>query len=95
MRLKLIICFCLIAHIKCVINRFPIKLKTIRFNQHKTPFIIYDSESNKVISNIIAKPNNKSHNNGNETFVLINLTTRPPVYPGFQNLCKMNFIDVL
>jgi len=67
----------------------------MRFNQNKTPLIIYDSESKKVISNIIVKPTHKSNNNGNETSVLINPTHLRPILPSFQSLCKMNFIDVL
>lgn len=92
---KVIIFICLILPVHCFINRFLITIKTMRFDQNKTPLIIYDSESKKVISNIIAQLNNKSHNNGNETSVLINPNPRIPISPSFKSLCKMNFIQVV
>jgi hypothetical protein len=92
---KVIICFCLIAYVRCFITNFPIKTKTRYLNQMKTPLIIYDSESNMVISNIIEKTNNKSNNNGNDTSVLINSNPHIPVSPSFQNLCKMNFVSLV
>ena len=97
MRFKVIICICSIAYVRCFIKNFPMKTKTktINLNQIKTPLIIYDPESNTVISNIIEKNNNKSNNNGNYTSVLINPNPHIPISPGFQNLCKMNFIQVI
>lgn len=80
---------------RCFIKRFPIKLKTTTINQNKTPLIIYDSESNVVISNLIEKDNNQSKNNGNNTSVLINHNPRTPIYPSFQSLCKMNFVALV
>jgi hypothetical protein len=70
------------------------KTKTTNLNQIKTPLIIYDSESNMVISNIIEKNNNNSKN-GNYTSVLINPNPHIPISPGFQNLCKMNFVSLV
>lgn len=84
-----------IVSVECFIKNFSMKTKTINLNQIKTPLIIYDSESNMVISNIIEKNNNNSHNNGNYTSVLINPNPHIPISPGFQNLCKMNFIQVI
>jgi len=85
----------LIVQVRCFINSFPIKLKNTRLNQNKTPLIIYNSESNVVISNIIEKTDNQLYDDGNNTSVLINPTNRPPIYPSFQNLCKMNFVALL
>lgn len=95
MLFKVIILLCSIAYVRCFIKSFPIKTKTKILNQIKTPLIIYDPESNTVISNIIEKNNNNSHNNGNYTSVLINSNPHIPILPGFQNLCKMNFVCLL
>jgi hypothetical protein len=95
MQFKVIICLCLITRMRCFIKNFPIKPKTRHLNQNKTPLIIYDPESNTVISTIIEKNNNKSNNNGNETSVLINLNPHVPISPAFQSLCKMNFVCLL
>jgi hypothetical protein len=92
---KVIILLCLIIHVRCFIKNFPIKTKTINLNQIKTPLIIYDPESNMVISNIIKKNDNNSQNNGNYTSVLIKPCPRIPISPGFQNLCKMNFVSLV
>ena len=70
-------------------------MKTTNLNQIKTPLIIYDPESNMVISNIIKKNDNDSHNNGNYTSVLIKPRPLIPISPGFQNLCKMNFVSLV
>lgn len=94
MLFKVIICICSIAYVRCFIKNFPMKTKTTNLNQIKTPLIIYDSESNMVISNIIEKNNNNSKN-GNYTSVLINPNPHIPISPGFQNLCKMNFVSLV
>jgi hypothetical protein len=95
MKFNVIICLCLIIYVHCFIKHFNIKTKTTYLNQIKTPLIIYDPKSNKVISNIIEKNNNESHNNGNYTSVLVNTKPHIPISPGFQNLCKMNFVSIL
>ena len=95
MLFKVMLCIFSIAHVRCFIKSFPIKTKTTNLNQMKTPLIIYDPESNMVISNIIEKNNNKSHNNGNYTSVLVNPSPHIPISPSFQNLCKMNFISLV
>jgi hypothetical protein len=95
MLFKVMLCIFSIVRVACFIKSFPIKTKTTILNQMKTPLIIYDPESNMVISNIIEKNNNKSHNNGNYTSVLVNPSPHIPISPSFQNLCKMNFVSLV
>ena len=96
MRLKSIICMCLFASIRCFISNLSLKFRkttTISLNQNKTPLIIYDSKSQKVISNIIE--NNNKLGDGNNTSVRRDVDPLNPILPGFKSLCKMNFVSLV
>lgn len=96
MRIKLLICMYLFTSIRCFIANLSLKFRktmTISLNQNKTPLIIYDSESQKVITNFIEK--NKIRDDGNNTSVRRNIDPLVPISPGFKNLCKMNFVALV
>ena len=96
MRFNLILLICIVNVIQCFTKRLPIKIRKLdnkRFPKNRIPMIFYNSESNKVDVNVIKNAANKS-SDGNSTSVRINIDPLP-TFPPFNNLCKMNFVDLL
>ena len=99
MGIKWIIFICLFVSTRCFIKHVLKKIKKtniVYLNQNKTPLIIYDSESNKVILKTIgSKMNNQSYDDGNYTAVRREVEPMNPISPCFENLCKMNFVTLV
>ena len=95
MRLKLTLLICIVNSIQSFMKRLPIKFRKIdnkRLPINMVPIIFYNSDSNKVDVNIIRNNFNES-SDGNSTSVRI-VVDPLPTFPPFNNLCKMNFVDL-
>jgi len=95
---NLAVLFSIIAFANCFLQKFYVKF-IITDRRHldliKTPLIIYDSKSNKVLIPLIGEKSINESRHGNETSVRCRNQPTFPVPTNFKKLCKMNSITLV